>query len=265
MFRIVVFPIAMQPDAGSLGAKSQPQQSRMIDTRSDRKIGAVNDENYRPTERRPLASRQLASARKITAWLVARNISPNSISLAGVAFSLFCGLCCAGTNWTDDSTSRVLFILAAVFIQTRLLANLFDGMVAVASGKASRLGEVYNEVPDRVSDPLILIGTGFAAGGSPSLGFVAAVLSVLVAYLRVFGNSIGARDLFLGPMAKQQRMATLTGACIYCALVPAGWFGGLGSTTWLGATSIALALITLGSVVTAGRRLQRIAMQIGGN
>ena len=61
-------------------------------------------------------------------------------------------------------------------------------MVAVGSGKASPLGEVYNEVPDRIADPLILIGAGFAAGGSPTLGYVAALLAVFVAYVRVLGR-----------------------------------------------------------------------------
>ena len=44
----------------------------------------------------------------------------------------------------------MLFLVAAVCVQLRLLANLLDGMVAVGSGQASRIGELYNEVPDRV-------------------------------------------------------------------------------------------------------------------
>ena len=158
----------------------------------------------------------------------------------------------------------MLFVLAALFIQGRLLANLFDGMVAVESGKASPEGEIFNEVPDRLSDPLIFIGAGFAAGGSPSLGFLCAILALFVAYLRVFGNSLGARDLFIGPMAKPQRMATLTLACLYSAVAPFGWFGGLGSSALAGAGSLALALIFLGTIVTAVRRLRRIAVQVRG-
>ena len=225
----------------------------------------MTKENYSSAERRPLASRQLPVAGRCATWLAARNVSPNSISLAGVGFSILACLCCAGTAWVGGSTARILFVLAAILIQARLLANLFDGMVAVESGKASPQGEIFNEVPDRVSDPLIFVGTGFAAGGSPSLGFLCAILSVFVAYLRVFGNSLGTRNLFLGPMAKPQRMATLTIACVYSALAPYGWFGGPGSNDSTGAVSLALALIVLGTIVTAVRRLGRIAAQVRGS
>ena len=222
----------------------------------------MTSENYRPAERRPLASRQLSIADRCATWLAARNISPNAISLAGVGFSIVACLCLAGTAWTNGINARALFVLAALFIQARLLANLFDGMVAVQSGKASPRGEIFNEVPDRISDPLIFIGTGFAAGGLPSLGFLCAVLALFVAYLRVFGNSLGATDLFLGPMAKPQRMATLTVACLYSALAPYGWFAGPGSHASTGAATLALSLIVLGTLVTAVRRLGKISAQI---
>ena len=185
--------------------------------------------------------------------------------MSGVGFSILACLCLAGTGWTGGISARVLFGFAALFIQARLLANLFDGMVAVASGKASPEGEIFNEVPDRISDPLIFIGIGFAAGGSPTMGFLCAMLSVFVAYLRVFGNSLGARDLFLGPMAKPQRMATLTLACLYSALAPSDWFGALGSISLAGAASLALALIILGTIMTAVRRLGRISAQVRGS
>ena len=38
------------------------------------------------------------------------------------------------------------------------------------------MGELYNEVPDRVSDAATLIGLGHAAEGWPVLGFLAAIL-----------------------------------------------------------------------------------------
>ena len=48
--------------------------------------------------------------------------------------------------------------------QLRLTANMLDGMVALASGRASKVGELYNEVPDRVSDAAVFIGAGLAWG-----------------------------------------------------------------------------------------------------
>ena len=42
--------------------------------------------------------------------------------------------------------------------QYGLLANLLDGLVAVEGGRRSPTGELFNEVPDRVSDVLVLAG-----------------------------------------------------------------------------------------------------------
>jgi phosphatidylglycerophosphate synthase len=216
---------------------------------------------YQPTDRRPLASRDLKIVQRVAAWLVARDVSPNMISVFSVVFAALAAGCAAATSWTGGVQTRLLFMLTAAFVQARLLANLFDGMVAVGSGKASPLGELYNEVPDRIADPLILIGAGFAAGSSPALGFVAAVLAVFVAYVRAIGASAGAKALFIGPMAKQQRMAAVTAACVYGACVPAWWPGGFASGV-VGAMTLALALIVAGSVLTAARRLRRIAAHL---
>jgi phosphatidylglycerophosphate synthase len=219
------------------------------------------DATYQPVQRRPLASRDLEIVQRVAAWLIDRRVSANAVSLCSVAFAALASLCLVGTAWTHDLGVRLLFVLAALFVQARLLANRLDGMVAVGSGQASPEGELYNEVPDRVSDALILIGAGFAAGGTPALGYLAALAAVFVTYVRALGNSVGVQALFTGPMAKPQRMATITAACIYCACVPAGWLGGLASGVF-GAAGIALALIIAGGVLTAVRRLQHIAAQL---
>ena len=214
------------------------------------------------TERRPLASRDIRIIQTAAAWLASHDVSANAISLASIGFAALASLCLVGTAWTDGLQARALFILAAGFVQLRLLANLLDGLVAVGSGKASPAGELYNEVPDRVADTMILIGAGFATGGAPVLGYAAALLAVFIAYMRALGSSLGARALFIGPMAKPQRMATITAACLYSACVPADWPGGVAGGM-LGAMSIALALIVAGAALTAVRRLRRIAAQIG--
>jgi phosphatidylglycerophosphate synthase len=216
------------------------------------------DATYQPIARRPLASRDLKIMRRAASWLIARDVPANAVSLSSIAFAALASLCLAATHSTNGAGSRVLFVLAALFVQLRLLANLLDGMIAVGSGLASPEGELYNEVPDRVADALILIGAGFSAGGTPALGYLAALVAVFVAYIRALGGSVGAQSLFMGPMAKPQRMAAITAACVYCAAVPAGWPAGPSSETF-GAISITLALIVAGGVLTAARRLRRIA------
>jgi phosphatidylglycerophosphate synthase len=82
-------------------------------------------------------------------------------------------------------------------------------MVAIEGGKKSAVGALYNEFPDRIADSLLLVPAGYAAG-LPWLGWVAALLAALTAYIRVFGGSLGLPQDFSGIMAKQRRMAALT-------------------------------------------------------
>jgi phosphatidylglycerophosphate synthase len=157
-------------------------------------------------------------------------------------------------------------LAGALLIQLRLLANMLDGMVAIEGGKASPVGELYNEVPDRVSDVATLIGAGYAAGGDPTLGYLAACVALFTAYVRAMGKAAGANQEFGGPMAKQQRMFIVTVIAVYCAVVPDNWHPvwtlspspgepGLGP----GLMAAALVLIILGGIVTVIRRLFRIA------
>ena len=220
------------------------------------------DATYQPVERRPLASRDLHIVRRVSGGLINRGVSANAVSLSSIAFAATASLCLVQTSRMNAAGVRVLFVLAALFIQLRLLANLLDGMIAVGSGRASPAGELYNEVPDRVADCLILTGAGFAAGGTPTLGYHAALVAVFVAYLRALGGSTGVHGLFIGPMAKPQRMATMTAACVYCACAPSGWPGALGHAS-IGAVSVALSIVIAGGVLTTWRRLRRMAAALG--
>ena len=114
----------------------------------------------------------------------------------------------------------MLLILAVCGMQLRLLCNLFDGMVAIEGGFKTKAGEIFNELPDRFSDAFIFIGAGYALpefAWSRELGWAAAVLAVITAYVRALGASMGAGQHFIGPMAKQQRMALMTAACLISA------------------------------------------------
>jgi phosphatidylglycerophosphate synthase len=206
------------------------------------------------SERRPLKTRDRAVFQRLASGMAARRVPPNVISASSILFAAAAGACLVGTT---GSNSRLLFVLAAVFVQLRLLANMLDGMVALSTGESTPLGDMWNEVPDRFADVMILVGAGYAVGGSIELGFVASMLALLTAYLRAFGATHGVSGLFLGPMAKPHRMAAVTVACLWAALVPVTFPGGIGHE--LGAMTIALWLIVAGAIVTVVRRLNRIA------
>ncbi len=79
-------------------------------------------------------------------------------------------------------------------------------MVAIEGGKKSKVGVLYNEVPDRVADSLFIVALGYAIG-TPWLGWLAALAAAVTAYIRVLGGTFGLAQDFRGPMAKQHRMA----------------------------------------------------------
>lgn len=208
-----------------------------------------------PMSRRPLKSRNHEWAKRLAATLARRGAAPNAISLFSMAAAALAGLALFATRSADPVPRVLLFVAAGLFIQLRLLCNLLDGMVAVEGGRGSRSGELFNDAPDRVADALILVGAGYALpwpawGGA--LGWAAALIAVLTAYVRMLGGSLGLRQDFCGPMAKPHRMALLTGACLlsmFEALAPAmrGWI-----------LLLALAVIIAGGLLTTWRRLHRI-------
>lgn len=221
-------------------------------------------EVYQPTDRRPIAARRWSIWLPIVAAIVNTGVSANSISVAGMIAGILAGLALALTSLQPDF-ARWAWLAAAFFIQLRLLANLLDGMVAIESGKASVVGELYNEVPDRVSDSAILIGAGFALGGSPVLGCLAALAAMSTAYVRAIGKSVGAGQVFCGPMAKQHRMAVLTVVAVYLGIAPQAWHP---DWFWLMSwqlVSMALLVISIGSLLTAVRRLLRVVAHCRAN
>jgi phosphatidylglycerophosphate synthase len=207
-------------------------------------------------ERRSLASRKWRFSIALAGWLAKHGVTPNAISLFGLAAGILSGLMFWLTSW--GVVAPLLWLLAAGLVQVRLLCNLIDGMVAVESGKTSPLGELYNEIPNRVSDVATLVGLGYAAGGIPWLGYLAAVLAIFVAYVRAAVKVAGGPQDYSGPMAKPHRMFIVAVAALACAVVPKAtqerWLG----HDW-GLPAIALALIVVGCVLTAIRRLVRAA------
>ena len=104
---------------------------------------------------------------------------------------------------------------------------MLDGMLAVEGGLKTPTGDIYNELPDRLADLLILVGAGYAIGDvawGPELGWAAATTALLTAYVRTLGAAAGASHHFVGPMAKPRRMHVLIAACLLSAVETAvGW------------------------------------------
>lgn len=192
------------------------------------------------TARRPLKSRQTAWAKTLSRMIAQAGISPNMISFMSMVFAAL----------SLGSAILKYPILAALFIQLRLICNLMDGMVAVEFGKKSKTGDLWNDVPDRFADVAIILGAGYLSQAYPfaiELAWLNGTLAVMTAYLRVLGASLASPHYYIGPMAKPHRMAILTAAFIGEAIYPGGvlLYG-------------ALIIMVVGQVVTCVRRLNKI-------
>lgn len=212
---------------------------------------------YNLTDRRPIAARRLRVMNVLAHRLASAGASANAISIFGVLCATVAAAALAWTGHAEPSLARWLWLLAAFGVQGRLLCNLLDGMVAIERGTASPLGEIFNEVPDRYSDVVILVCLGYAAGGLAALGWAAALAAVLTAYIRAVGKSLGQPSDFRGIMAKQQRMFLVTLLGLAGLVAPE-------AVAQHRVTAWTAGIIALGALVTCAGRLGRIVSKLGG-
>lgn len=205
--------------------------------------------------RRELATRRRAWPSAMARVLARAGVTPNQVSVASV---LFAGVSALAYHQAASPAPVAWLLVAAAGIQLRLLCNLLDGLLAIEGGLKSPTGELYNEIPDRFGDVLILLGAGSAVRAYPhgfELAAAATILAILTAYVRLLGGSLGFVQDFAGPMAKQHRMFTLTVGTLAAAVE---WR--MNATRW--SIVVALGLIALGSAITFARRTSRIARQM---
>jgi phosphatidylglycerophosphate synthase len=178
----------------------------------------VSVANYQPAWRRPIADVFRRTAQAPVDWCVRLGIHPNLVSYSSLVASAAAGLC----FWQAQRLPALL-VAAVVFCYLRLWLNMLDGMVALAAGKASRTGEIVNELPDRFSDVIIFVGVAHSGLCHPLGGYWAAIFALLVAYVGTLGQAVGVQREFGGLMTKPWRMVTLhLGAWVTLGLL---WFG----------------------------------------
>jgi phosphatidylglycerophosphate synthase len=183
------------------------------------------------------ASQRLVSP--IARWLSARGVPPDAVTLAAVPIGVVGGACIAlGTS------VPALLLVVPVAAATRLGANLLDGMIARETNRSRPMGEVWNELGDRIADVAFIGGLAFVPSVGPLLAMSAALAAVLASYAGITARAAGGRRQYGGVMSKPGRMAVLA--------VTAGVTFMTGNQWWLTAAAWT---IGIGALVTLAQRL----------
>lgn len=171
--------------------------------------------------------------------LVAARVSPNVITVAGIAFGG-----AAGAALAVARPGPLAGIAVAALLAARLGCANLDGGVArelqeAAVRKARPFGSVLNEVGDRAAELAVLAGC--LAIAPAWLVLAAALAATLPSWVALAGAAAGLGRIQGGPVGKTER-------CLLLALL-AGT--GLGFAL--------LAALAAGSALTAAIRLARLA------
>ncbi len=164
--------------------------------------------DYSVSDRRPIKEVFRKLAYGVADTCVKRGIHANTISYFSMVWALIAGVMLYLSVYVPW-----LLLLAPWFAMLRLYFNMLDGMVALQAKEASAVGEVINELPDRVSDTLIFLGLALSPFGNMMLSFWVIFGMLAVSYIGVLGKAVGANRQYGGLMAKPVRVYILVVGC----------------------------------------------------
>jgi CDP-diacylglycerol---glycerol-3-phosphate 3-phosphatidyltransferase len=142
-------------------------------------------------------------------------ISPDSLNLAALVVSI----AIAGVFYVSLQI-RAAYICIPFLVFFRLMFNALDGMVARKTGCASRIGEVHNELSDRLSDLITIFAVGFSGNGNGILAGVTCSVMLLSSYIGIVSKSAGGPRIYKGIMCKPDRLFLLGAAAIAALWLP---------------------------------------------
>ncbi|MCU7725641.1 CDP-alcohol phosphatidyltransferase family protein [Actinoplanes sp. KI2] len=178
-------------------------------------------------------------AYRMGSWLGARRVAPSAVTTAGLVLC-WCVPLVAALGRAPAALGAALVLLAA-------LADGLDGAVAVVSGRASRLGYVYDSVADRLGEVAWLLA--FWLVGAPGWLVVAAgTVSWLQEYARARATAAGMAELGVVTVAERPtRVLVAIFGLLAAAVVPI-------ATTVAAAVWLGLGLVGLAQLGVAIRR-----------
>lgn len=176
---------------------------------------------------KPKTRRRWQFLRRFTLLLMRIGVTSEMVAVIGMILGILAGIAFMATG--EINRPRLAWGLGIGLCLLRATAIRLDGMLQPTSARQSREDEFYNELPERVSDAVTLLGFGFASDSSPWLGLAAALSAIFSAYIRSLASARlgGRRPTGIVLMTRSQRLILLSFAS---ALILAGISTGIPGT-----------------------------------
>jgi phosphatidylglycerophosphate synthase len=193
-------------------------------------------------------------------------LTPNALTLIGFAIAVAAAAAASQQGWF---LAGVLVIVGGVF-------DLFDGALARATNKVSRLGAFMDSVFDRAGEAIVYIGIAFGCmwagfGEGAVLAAAALAASMMVSYTRAKSESLGFTTATgmanVGMAPREIRLVILTLGLIFAPTplheaVPVGAAcAGACDFPQGGSLGIALLVITTLATITTIQRIVHVTRQ----
>jgi phosphatidylglycerophosphate synthase len=191
-------------------------------------------------------------------------LTPDALTLIGFGITVVGAILLAIPSWI---VGGIVVLIGGVF-------DMFDGTLARATGRVSRLGAFMDSVFDRAGE--IIVYLGIVAGLLRAFVWDVALLAVaamgaafMVSYTRSKSESLrfteGTGMAAVGVMPREIRLVILASGLILAGLLGVGYgdFTGEGLEVYAGTwvLTFALGIIAVGSVITVIQRILHVRSQ----
>ena len=187
-------------------------------------------------------------------------LTPNALTVIGFGIAALAGVAASQGAW---ALAGFLVIFGGVF-------DLFDGALARATNRVSRLGGFLDSVFDRWGEGLVYVGivwgTLVLGHERPAvLSAVALTSSFMVSYTRAKSESLGFTPgtgmANVGLAPREVRIVILTAGLLLAGILPGAADDGRGTPPSVVALEVALGLIAALATITTLQRILHVVRQ----
>jgi phosphatidylglycerophosphate synthase len=175
------------------------------------------------------------------AWLARRGVSPDAVTLAAIPVGVVAGALLLLSPGIPAVLLAVPFLAAM-----RLVLNLLDGALARHTGRMHALGELYNELGDRLADIAFLAPVAFLPGADRTTVLLGVAGALFASFAGIVPRAAGGERIYRGILSKPGRMILLSVFALAAfVLGPEAW-GPFGPLLLVGTILTAVERIVVG-------------------